>query len=224
MGNERTIPLIAMYQAMRRAHGHRHWWPGQTTWEIMVGAILTQNTAWKNVEKAIANLKKERLLSLGGIRKIRLRELAKLIRPSGYFNQKAKKLKSLIQFIDDQYGGSLEKMSQAPLEKLRSQLLQVWGIGPETADSILLYALGKEVFVVDAYTKRIFLRHQWIQEDWDYNQIQQLFMKQLPSDEKLFNDYHAQLVAVGHRYCGRTQVLCDQCPLQPFLPPGGAVI
>ena len=210
--------LLTMYQAMRKAHRHRHWWPGETNWEIMTGAILTQNTAWKNVEKAIANLKKAGLLSIDGIRKTPLRKLARLISPSGYFNQKAKKLKALVQFIDDRYGGSLARMRRAELEELRPQLLQVWGIGPETADSILLYALDKPIFVVDAYTKRILQRHEMITEEDDYDSIQNFFMNQFPKDVALYNDYHAQLVAVGHRYCGRSKTLCHQCPLNPFLP------
>ena len=203
---------------MLKAHGHRNWWPGETPFEIMVGAILTQNTAWKNVEKAIAGLKREKLLSVSAIRRTPMAKLARVIRPSGYFNQKAKKLKALIQYLDERYNGSLQRMRRQPMKVLRPELLKVWGIGPETADSILLYALEKPVFVVDAYTKRIFLRHRWIKTDSDYHQVQQLFMRHLPLDEKLFNDYHAQLVAVGNRYCGRSEPLCEKCPLQPFLP------
>lgn len=210
--------LLKVYQAMLKTHGYRHWWPGDTPFEIMVGAILTQNTAWKNVEKAIAGLKRERFLSISGIRKIPLAKLAKVIRPSGYFNQKAKKLKGLVQHIDQEYGGSLKWMKQQPLPALREKLLEVFGIGPETADSILLYALEKPVFVVDTYTKRIFLRHRWIPASAGYSQIQQLLTRRLPEEERLYNDYHAQLVAVGNRYCKRSQALCEQCPLQPYLP------
>lgn len=212
--------LLKIYQAMLSSHGHRRWWPGDTPFEIMVGAILTQNTAWKNVEKAITGLKRERLLSISGLRKVPLAKLAKVIRPSGYFNQKAKKLKALIRHMDQEYGGSLKRMKHQPLPALREKLLKVWGVGPETADSILLYALEKPVFVVDAYTKRIFLRHKWIDESSDYHQIQQLFMKWLPHDQKLFNDYHAQVVAVGHHYCRRSQAFCKECPLESFLPLG----
>lgn len=214
--NRRT--LLKIYYAMLSSHGHRHWWPGDTPFEIMVGAILTQNTAWKNVEKAIMGLKRERLLSISGLRKVPLAKLAKVIRPSGYFNQKAKKLKALIRHMDQEYGGSLKRMKHQPLPALREKLLKVWGVGPETADSILLYALEKPVFVVDAYTKRIFLRHRWIPELAGYDQIQRVFMDHLPEDERLYNDYHAQLVAVGNRYCKRSEMLCEQCPLEPYLP------
>ncbi len=210
--------LLKVYQAMLKTHGHRRWWPGDTPFEIMVGAILTQNTAWKNVEKAITGLKKEKLLSISAIRQVPLTKLAKVIRPSGYFNQKARKLKALVRHMDQEYGGSLKRMKQQPLPALREKLLEVWGIGPETADSILLYALEKPVFVVDAYTQRIFRRHRWIPESAGYNQIQRLFMRHLPEEERLYNDYHAQLVAVGNRYCKRSQALCGQCPLQPYLP------
>ena len=209
--------LLKVYQTMLSIHGHRRWWPGESDFEVMVGAILTQNTAWKNVEKAIANLKQARLLSIHGIRNVPLRQLAQLIRPSGYFNQKAKKLKALIRYLDERFQGSLRKVKQVPLEILREDLLKIWGIGPETADSILLYALDKPIFVVDAYTKRILTRHHWVDERADYHLIQQLFMDSLPQNQKLFNDYHAQLVAVGSRYCKRSQALCEQCPLEPFL-------
>jgi endonuclease-3 related protein len=210
--------LLKVYQAMLKTHGYRHWWPGDTPFEIMVGAILTQNTAWKNVEKTIAGLKKEKLLSISGIRKVPLAKLAKVIRPSGYFNQKAKKLKGLVRHMDQEYSGSLKRMKQQPLPALREKLLEVWGIGPETADSILLYALEKPVFVVDTYTKRILLRHRWIPASAGYSHIQQLLTCRLPKEERLYNDYHAQLVAVGNRYCKRSQALCEQCPLQPYLP------
>lgn len=212
--------LLNIYRAMRKAHGYRRWWPGETPFEIMVGAILTQNTAWKNVEKAIAGLKREKLLSLSAIRKVPLAKLAKVIRPSGYFNQKAKKLKALIQHIDQEYKGSLQRMKKQPPATLREKLLSIWGIGPETADSILLYGLGKPVFVVDAYTKRILSRHRWIGAESDYSQIQRFFMERLPSSRRLFNDYHAQLVAVGNRYCGKSRPRCQQCPLFSFLPEG----
>lgn len=212
--------LLDIYRAMLSAHDHRHWWPGDTPFEIMVGAILTQNTSWKNVEKAIAGLKKRRMLSIPGIRNASLKKLAAAIRSSGYFNQKAKKLKELIRHLDQEYHGSLKEMRRVPLARLRENLLRVWGIGPETADSILLYALVKPVFVVDAYTRRILQRHRWIDNRSDYHQIQQLFMTHLPAQAGLFNDYHAQLVAVGNRYCGRSRALCQRCPLESFLPAG----
>ncbi len=212
--------LLKVYHAMRSAHGHRHWWPGDTPFEIMVGAVLTQNTAWKNVEKAIAGLKREKLLSVSGIRRVPLAKLAKIIRSSGYFNQKAKKLKALVQHIDQEYEGSLRRMKKQPLVSSREKLLKIWGIGPETADSILLYGLGKTSFVVDAYTKRIFYRHGWMHHKSEYHQIQQVFMSRLPLSQRLFNDYHAQIVAVGNRYCKRSRPRCEQCPLFSFLSEG----
>ena len=209
--------LLPIYNVLLNAIGPRHWWPGETPLEIIVGAILTQNTAWKNVEKAIANLKKEGGLSLEALDKLPENELAELIRPSGYFNQKAKKIKIFVRYICSRYACSLEKMSERPLAPLREELLAIHGIGPETADSILLYAFEKPSFVVDAYTRRILLRHGWMTEKATYEDIRRFFMTFLPQDAALFNEFHALIVFVGNRFCKRTPN-CLACPLRPFLP------
>ena len=163
------------YSALSRAWGAQHWWPAETQFEVIVGAYLTQNTAWTNVERALANLRRANLLSVEGIRAVRLPRLQRLIRPSGYFRQKAKRLKMFVAFLDDRYEGSLPEMFSQPTEKLREELLGLNGIGPETADSILLYAGNHPVFVVDAYTRRILDRHGIAPAKTDYEQIRQLF-------------------------------------------------
>jgi len=209
--------LMAMYRALFKAYGPQHWWPGDTPFEIMVGAVLTQNTAWINVEKAIGNLKRERLLSPARLRAVTPRRLAQLIRPSGYFNIKAGRLARLMAFLAGRYGGSLARMLRDDPAELRKGLLLVNGIGPETADAIMLYAAGKPVFVVDAYTKRIFDRHGLVSEDARYDHVQQLFMDSLPRNAGLFNEYHALLVMVGKRHCKKSAPRCSGCPLERFL-------
>jgi endonuclease III related protein len=163
------------YTTLSVAWGAQHWWPAETQFEVIVGAYLTQNTAWTNVERALANLRRANLLSVEGIRAVRLRQLQRLIRPSGYFRQKAARLKTFVAFLDDRYEGSLAEMFSQPTEKLREELLSLNGIGPETADSILLYAGNHPVFVVDAYTRRILGRHAILPENTDYEEIRQLF-------------------------------------------------
>ena len=209
--------LMAMYRALFRAYGPQHWWPGDTPFEVVVGAILTQNTAWINVEQAIKNLKRERLLSPARLREVAPRRLALLIRPSGYFNIKANRLANLMDFLAGRYRGSLARMLRDDPGELRKGLLLVNGIGPETADSIILYAAGKPVFVVDAYTKRIFTRHGLVSERAGYDDVQQLFMGCLPGDAKLFNEYHALLVKVGKLHCKKRAPNCPGCPLEPFM-------
>ena len=209
--------LMAMYRALFRAYGPQHWWPGDTPFEVVVGAILTQNTAWINVEQAIKNLKRERLLSPARLRKVALRRLALLIRPSGYFNIKANRLANLMDFLAGRYRGSLARMLRDDPGELRKGLLMVNGIGPETADSIMLYAAGSPVFVVDAYTKRIFTRHGLVSERAGYDDVQQLFMGTLPGDAGLFNEYHALLVRVGKLHCKKRAPQCTGCPLEPFM-------
>jgi endonuclease-3 related protein len=180
----------------------------------MVGAILTQNTNWLNVEKAIDNLKKYNLLAPDKLYKLSHRRLALLIRPTGYYNIKAKRLKSFLKFFIDHYESNLRNMSTQDTSSLRQQLLSIKGIGPETADSILLYVLDRPVFVVDAYTKRVFLRHRLIREDAGYNEMQNLFMQNLKSEVKLFNEYHALLVKLGKEFCLKNKPKCDICPLK----------
>src|SRR5437879_6409000 len=171
--------IRAYYYTLFQALGEQHWWPARTRFEVIVGAYLTQNTAWTNVERALANLRAAHLLNVAGIRRVTLPELERLIRPSGYFRQKAQRLKTFVAFLDKRYGGSLTRMFHQPTDKLREELLSLNGVGPETADSILLYAGNHPVFVVDAYTKRILARHDILPEKWDYEEIRRLFQSDL---------------------------------------------
>jgi endonuclease-3 related protein len=205
--------LMKIYQTLFRAYGPRHWWPGETSFEVMVGAILTQNTSWKNVEKAIGHLKEKGLLNSEGIYQLRKSQLASLIKSSGYYRIKADRLKNFVNFLFGEYRGDVEKMKRERIEELRRKLLGVNGVGPETADSILLYGLKKPIFVVDAYTKRILSRHGMIPEKASYEEVQSLFMNHLPLDEGLFNEYHALFVHLGKTLCKEVPK-CDICPLK----------
>lgn len=205
--------IIEIYHKLYRAFGPQHWWPGDSPFEIAVGAILTQNTNWANVEKAIASLKNKRALSAKGIHEMKTEKLALFIRPAGYFNVKARRLKAFIHFLINDYHGSMGRMKNEKLDTLRTKLLNVHGIGPETADSILLYALDNPVFVIDAYTKRALSRHSVINHDENYERIQDLFHETLKRDTELFNEYHALFVRLGKTYC-RKKPLCDGCPLE----------
>jgi len=204
--------LLSVFNILYKHFGQQHWWPGETPFEVMVGAILTQNTNWSNVEKAIINLKKAKVLDPSKIKSMRTSRLAALIKPSGFFNIKAQRLKTFIAFIFDEYDGDLKKMEREETEVLRKKVLSVKGIGPETADSILLYALNKPVFVVDAYTKRVFSRHGVCSARAEYNEVQEIFQSRLPPDVKLLNEYHALLVTLAKQFC-RTKPLCKECPL-----------
>jgi endonuclease-3 related protein len=204
---------MKIYQKLYQTYGSRHWWPGETSFEVMVGAILTQNTSWRNVEKAIQNLKEEGVLNPKGIRDLKKSELAPLIKSSGYYRIKADRLKSFVDFLFEEYNGNIKKMGRERLRELREKLLGVKGVGPETADSILLYGLKKPIFVVDAYTKRILSRHGVISEEASYDEVQKLFMNYLPLDEKLFNEYHALFVYLGKTVCKKIP-RCDICPLR----------
>ncbi|MCA1960416.1 MAG: endonuclease III domain-containing protein [Desulfomonile sp.] len=204
--------FMNMYATMRGAFGHRNWWPGDTPFEVCVGAVLTQNTSWKNVAKAIANLANHGALDPFTLCKMPLDELAELIRPSGYYNVKARRLRNFIVLLVEKYGGDLDALFSLPVTDLREELLSVRGIGKETADSIILYAAHKPIFVVDAYTKRVLVRHGLVDEDADYDAMQELFHFHLPPDVALYNDFHAQFVAVGHHYC-KKEPRCRQCPL-----------
>ena len=203
--------------------GPQFWWPGESPFEVMVGAVLVQNTAWKNVERAISNLREADLLEPHALLELDLAELEQLIRPAGYFRMKAKRLRCLLKFFVDEYGGSIEDMSAADRLHLREQLLSVHGIGPETADSILLYALDMPAMVVDTYTHRVFARHGWVDYETDYHQLQEHLASELPEDVSLYNELHALLVNVGHHYCRKTP-RCEQCPLQEMLPEGEIVL
>lgn len=205
--------LLRIYQKLYKAFGPQHWWPGDSPFEIIVGAILTQNTNWQNVEKAISNLKRDKHLTPSALKNIPINRLAQLIRPAGYYNIKAQRLKEFIKFLYNGYNGNLSNMRKENIRTLRKKLLEVKGIGPETCDSILLYALNKTIFVVDAYTKRVLTRHNIIEKTATYHQIQGLFMKNLPRDKRLFNEYHALFVKVGKEYC-KKKPDCNKCPLK----------
>ncbi len=205
--------IKGLYHALYKSFGPQGWWPADTELECILGAILTQNTAWKNVERALGNLKKEGLISIEKLALIPTNVLAQLIRPSGYFNQKAIRIKNFIRFLMENYDGDLQKMLKEDTEALREKLLVIKGIGPETADSILLYAAKKPIFVVDAYTHRILSRHGLIPEDSTYGEIQEVFMDSLPKDTQLFNEYHALFVRLGKEWCKKSPI-CKGCPLE----------
>ncbi|HCO95100.1 MAG TPA: endonuclease [Phycisphaerales bacterium] len=205
--------LTKIYRLLYDAFGPQHWWPGETPFEIMTGAILTQNTSWTNVEKAIKNLKSAEYLIPAGLHHIDISQLAELIRPAGYYNIKAKRLKNFVDWLFDSYNGEITNLQTVETGRLREELLAIKGIGRETADSILLYALGRPVFVVDAYTARITIRHELTDPDADYEQLRELFESNLPEDVQLFNEYHALLVKAGKEFC-RPKARCPGCPLE----------
>jgi len=206
------------YETLYKALGPQRWWPARTPFEVIVGAILTQNTAWTNVQRAIANLRRERLLTPAALERVPRRRLERLIRSSGYFRQKARKLKEFTAFLRREYRGSLARMFRTPTAELRERLLAVHGIGRETADSILLYAGGHGVFVVDAYTKRILARHGLAHEKAQYEEVRALFESSLPADAETYNEFHGLIVNVGKNWCRTRNPRCEQCPLLPFLP------
>ncbi len=214
---ERT--LSAFYHALHQRLGPQHWWPAETPFEVIVGAILTQSTAWTNVERAIANLRNASLLQPAALSRVRLSRLERLVRPSGYYRQKARKLKAFVRFLEREYGGSLERMFREPTDALRARLLAIHGIGPETADSILLYAGNHPIFVMDAYTRRILSRHGLTHPDVEYHEAQAIFHRELPREARLFTEYHALLVETGKRWCLKSKAQCGECPLGRFLEP-----
>lgn len=221
----RTAPLLRRMFAMAlRALGPQHWWPADTPFEVCVGAILTQNTAWTNVERAIANLKRARALDPLAIHRMPPARLARLIRPAGYFNVKARRLKAFIAFLVDRLGGDIAALRSFPPQKARAALLDVHGIGPETADSILLYAAGIPSFVCDAYTRRILHRHGLCPAHADYHAMQELFHRAFPDrDASQYNEFHALIVAIGKDFCRPRDPRCDSCPLGPLLESKTAV-
>jgi endonuclease-3 related protein len=236
-------PLPLYYQALLAHFGHQQWWPARTRFEVIAGAILTQNTAWTNVERALDSLRHARALNVAGIRSLSTSELGRLIRSSGYWRQKAQRLKLFVRFLDERYHGNLGRLLRVPATELRSQLLSVPGIGPETADCIILYAARQPSFVIDAYTRRLLSRHgieppprpsahaaptagesrrkQRIDapKSFSYEELQSLFHAQLPPDPQLYNEFHALLVQTGKHFCLKSEPRCAQCPLRPFLPP-----
>ena len=226
--------LRRAYELVRERFGHQHWWPGETPFEVCVGAILTQNTAWTNVERAIANLKAARVMEPEKMFALPESKLAELIRPAGYFNVKARRLRSFLRVLVGEFGGDLEKLFVGETSVVRERLLAIHGIGPETADSMLLYAGGHHSFVIDAYTKRIFQRHGWTRKsgkrkaesgknnEASYDELKALCESAL--DQKTgasrldyWRDYHAQLVMVGKHFCRTRAPRCDECPLKPVL-------
>lgn len=215
----RTTAIRRYYRALTDAYGPLHWWPARTRFEVIAGAFLTQNTAWRNVEHALANLRRAGALNLAGIRNIRLPDLEALVRPAGFFRQKAQRLKTFVDFLDQNYQGSLRRMFARPTRDLRRELLALNGVGRETADSILLYAGKRPVFVVDNYARRILERHG-IPFTADYEEIRKLFEKSLRQNgtdpAATFNQAHALIVQVGKKHC-RKQANCNGCPLQKFL-------
>jgi len=209
--------LQELFRKMLDAFGAQGWWPGETPFEVALGAILTQNTNWSNVARVIQGLKEAGLLNPGALKALAEGELARLIRPAGYFNVKARRLKSFLAFLEE-FQDSMELLAAADLETLRPALLKVKGIGPETADSILLYALDQPTFVVDAYTFRILSRHGLLAEPCTYEDLRQLFMDHLPSEVGLYQEYHALLVRLGKEFC-RPQPRCSACPLEDWPSP-----
>ncbi len=206
--------LRRVYQRLYDHFGPQHWWPGETPFEILVGAILTQNANWQNVEKAITNLRQAGVLSLEKMSELPPDLLAGYIRPSGYYNIKAGRLRNLLAHINQAHGGDLDAFLGQDAAVLREELLSIRGIGPETADSMILYAAGKPVFVVDAYTHRILSRHDIIPGEFGYREIQELFTDNLEEDVALYNEYHALLVRTGKEYCRKSAPRCDRCPLK----------
>ncbi|MGA3284412.1 MAG: endonuclease III domain-containing protein [Verrucomicrobiota bacterium] len=231
--------LRRAYELMRARFGHQHWWPGETPFEVCVGAILTQNTAWSNVERAIANLKAARVLEPGRLFALPEPKLAELIRPAGYFNVKARRLRAFLRMLVETFGGDLNRLFAGETSIVRERLLAIHGVGPETADSLLLYAGGHHSFVIDAYTKRIFQRHGWSSgvkgkmqkakksrtrtDGFTYDELKALCesaLDQKPGTARLdyWQDYHAQLVMTGKHFCRTRAPRCDECPLKPLLP------
>ncbi len=219
MSNPLADRLRDIYDRLYAAYGPQHWWPGGSPFEVVVGAILTQSAAWANVEKAIANLKAAQALSPQGLLRLPLDELARLVYPAGYYNAKARKLKAFAQMLFENHGGDLDALFGLPLPELRARLLATHGIGPETADSIALYAAHKPTFVIDAYTRRVFSRLGIEPAKGDYASWQALFMDALPGDVALFNEYHALIDQHAKAVC-RKAPLCAECCLREVCSTG----
>ncbi len=211
--------LLGIFNRLLMRYGPRDWWPAETPFEVCVGAILTQNTNWGNVEKAITNLKREGLLTPEALRDVPVKRLAEVIRPAGFFNVKSRRLRDFVGYLFAKYGGSLDRMFNGDWRLLREELLRVPGIGPETCDSILLYAGGKPSFVIDAYTIRLFSRLGIVSEKAEYETVRTLFMDNLPPDAELFNEYHALIVQHGKEHC-RKRPGCAGCELHILCLPG----
>jgi endonuclease III related protein len=210
--------LQEVYDRLYETFGPQLWWPARSPFEVAVGAILVQNTNWANTARAIENLRAESLLEAHSLFALDPEVLAQLIRPAGYFRIKTKRLRNFLSWLIDQFDGDLQAAFSQSTDTLRGQLLSINGVGPETADSILLYAAEHPVFVVDAYTHRIFSRHGWIDEDCDYHRLQDFFAEGLPQEVSLYNEYHALLVRLGKEFCKKSRPKCDTCPLGDLLP------
>ncbi len=208
--------LLDIYQRLLAAFGPQHWWPGESPFEVAVGAVLTQNTAWRNVERAIDNLKRAGCLAPEPLLALSHEELAELLRPAGYFNVKARRLRNLLRHLHD-HGGEITTYLNGDLATRRAELLEVNGLGPETVDSILLYAGNRPTFVCDAYTRRLLTRHGLIDEGATYEAMRALFMDHLPEEVALYNEYHALIVRTGYHHC-KPRPRCERCPLAPLLP------
>ncbi|MFH1878798.1 MAG: hypothetical protein ABH883_08335 [Candidatus Omnitrophota bacterium] len=207
--------ILRIYRVMGAYFGDLKWWPAKTGFEMIIGAILTQNTAWSNVEKAVANLREKKLLDMDKIIRVNINSLAESIRPAGYFRVKAERLKSIARFLKKECNGDLERLKTREAGTLREELLSVNGVGPETADCILVYAVHKPVFVVDVYAKRIFYRHGLISgEDVSYGSVQSLVSGSFPADNRMLNQFHALLVETGKNFCKKKEALCGRCPLK----------
>lgn len=206
--------ILAIYEKLQASFGPQEWWPGETPFEVMVGAVLTQNTNWSNVTRAIDALKRENVLSYQAMVSMDREALAELIRPAGYYNIKAGRLQNLLSMLRDRYAGDVATFLSQSIETMRESLLAVKGIGPETADSIVLYAAGLPSFVVDTYTYRIFSRHGLVPEETTYDEIQETFTQALPRDATLYNEYHALIVNLGKEFCRKTRPRCSECPLE----------
>ncbi len=205
--------LLRIFDILLSSFGKRNWWPGESQLEIAVGAILTQNTSWSNVEKAILNMKKEGLLDVKKIYETDVSHLGRTIKSAGFFNVKSRRLKNFIKVLYEEYSGNFDSLGRIELDTLRKLLLSINGIGYETADSIILYALYKPVFVVDAYTKRFLKNHNLYGGSFDYGCVQKFFMENLPHDTYIFNEFHALIVCLCQQYCTKLPK-CDGCPLK----------
>jgi endonuclease-3 related protein len=212
--------LVRIYALLRARFGPSGWWPGESAFEVCLGAILTQNTAWTNVERALSAIRSGGLLSHRALHALPDAAIAELIRPSGTFQVKTRRVRAFLDFVESSFGGVVERMRSEPVERLRPALLAIHGIGPETADCIVLYAAGHPSFVVDAYTRRVFGRLGWLAGGESYDEVQRMFHRALPADAALFNDYHAQVVRLAKESC-RKRPLCASCPLEAVCPKVG---
>lgn len=206
------LRLIKIYKKLLKNYGKQNWWPADSKLECAIGAVLTQNTSWKNAEKAIINVKSAMDITIENLSAVSTIELSLLIRPSGFYKQKAKRIKGLIEFINSRYEGKIDNMEHENLKCLRSGLLSINGIGPETADCILLYALNKPVFVIDRYTYRLLYRHGFVERETSYSEMQNLFMKNLENKSAQFGEFHALIVEVGKNHC-KKKAICEDCPI-----------